>query len=123
MSAFNSEQYIGEAIESILIQTYGDFEFIIIDDGSTDGTPDVIKRFATLDKRIRVITHKNEGPSRCLNIGIREAKYEWIARMDDDDISLKNRFEEQVKAVKTNPEVIAWGTYAYHINKKNKILT
>ena len=98
LSTYNDEKYIAEAIQSILDQTYPYFEFIIVNDGSTDGTLDIIKSFR--DDRIVLIDKPNTGLIDSLNTGVRAAKYDWIARMDGDDIAEPYRFEEQVKAIK-----------------------
>ena len=105
MSAYNSEQYIAEAIESILNQTFSDFEFIIINDGSTDDTSAIIKGFENKDKRIRFIDNKvNQGISAVANFGLSIACGEYIARMDSDDISHPERFEKQVAYMDSHPE-------------------
>lgn len=104
MPAYNSEKYIAEAIESILNQTFTDFEFIIIDDGSTDKTEQIIKTYT--DKRIKFIKNKsNLGIVESLNYGIEIATGEFIARMDADDISLPNRFEKQLKMFEGRPSL------------------
>ncbi len=95
MSVYNGEKYLREAIDSILNQTFKDFEFLIIDDGSTDSSADIIRSYT--DFRIRLIQNeKNIGLTRSLNKGLKLAKGEYIARMDVDDISLPIRFEKQV---------------------------
>lgn len=96
MSVYNSEAYLSEAIESIINQTYGDFEFIIVNDGSTDLSLEIIEKYASLDNRIRVVSRENHGLAYSLNESIRLARGEWIARMDSDDISLPSRFENQL---------------------------
>lgn len=98
LSTYNDEKYIAEAIQSILDQTYPYFEFIIVNDGSTDGTLNIIKSFR--DDRIVLIDKPNTGLIDSLNTGVKTAKYDWIARMDGDDIAEPYRFEEQVKAIK-----------------------
>lgn len=105
LSTYNDEKYIAEAIQSILDQTYPYFEFIIVNDGSTDGTLNIIKSFN--DDRIVVIDKSNTGLVDSLNIAVKFAKYEWIARMDGDDIAEKNRFEEQIKAIKNGLVIIS----------------
>lgn len=122
MPAYNTERYISNAIESILTQTYPFFEFLIIDDGSTDRTIDIIKEYAQKDRRVRVLTQRNQGPSKALNIGLQEARYDWVAIMHSDDIALPHRLERQINAVQANRTVVAWGAYAYHISEKGKIL-
>jgi glycosyltransferase involved in cell wall biosynthesis len=123
MPAYNAEKFIAPAIDSILKQTFQDFELIIIDDGSTDNTLDIIKNYAAQDARIRVLQGNHEGLSKACNRGIEESRYEWIARMDADDISLPTRFEKQMAAINTQPEVVAWGTYVHHINSKGEVLS
>jgi len=101
MSTYNDEAYIGEAIQSILSQSHHDFELIIIDDGSSDKTLDIIKKYAEIDSRIRAITRENQGLSKSLNEGYRLARGNWIARMDADDISHPNRLEKQLALIQS----------------------
>lgn len=96
MSVFNGEYYLAEAIGSILNQTFADFEFIIINDGSTDGSLDIIDEYAERDDRIIVISRENKGLSASLNEAIAVARGFWIVRMDADDIALPNRIETQL---------------------------
>ena len=98
MSVFNSEEYVSKAIESILNQTFNDFEFIIVNDGSVDGTPDILEKYGKNDKRIKIITHENKGLTKCLNIGINNSSGKYIARQDADDFSYPERIENQVNA-------------------------
>lgn len=101
MPTYNVSQYVGQAIRSILDQTYDDFEFLIIDDCSNDDTVERIKSFR--DRRIRLIENdKTQGISDMLNIGLNEASNELIARMDGDDISFPTRFEKQLAYLKAN---------------------
>ena len=104
MPVFNNEKYLKQAIESILAQTYKDFELLIIDDGSTDGSNNIIQSFT--DSRIRLVKNDtNEGLIKTLNKGIELAKGEFIARMDGDDIALPKRLEKQVEVLKSSPSV------------------
>lgn len=96
MPVYNGEKYLREAIESILNQTAGCFEFIIVNDGSTDSSPLIIEEYKRNDNRIKVVTQKNQGLIASLNTAIGEARGKYIARMDADDISLPKRFEKQV---------------------------
>lgn len=110
LPAYNASDYIKEAIKSILNQTYINFELIIINDGSTDNTLEIIRAFN--DSRIKVINNDiNKGIIYCLNRGIEESGGEYIARMDADDISLPQRFEKQIEVMKQNPEIVVCGTY------------
>lgn len=123
MPAYNASEYIDQAIESVLNQTFQDFELIVVDDGSQDNTVAIIKRYIDLDRRIRLIQIPHSGVCNASNIGIAESKYQWIARMDADDISLPNRLEKQIKAISIDPEIVALGSYAYHISSQGKILS
>jgi glycosyltransferase involved in cell wall biosynthesis len=117
MPVYNSENYIVEAIESILNQTYKNFEFIIINDGSTDKTLDIIKKYAKKDKRIKVVNNeKNLKICKSLNKGILLSKGKYIARADGDDISLKNRFKEQIEFLEKNKDVGVVGGYMQIFN-------
>lgn len=110
MPVMNEERYIRQSIDSILAQTFTDFEFIIIDDGSTDATPDILQNYARRDGRIRIIINEqNIGISRSLNIGLQEATGEYIARMDGDDINTPDRFEKQAALLDQNPDLIIAG--------------
>jgi glycosyltransferase involved in cell wall biosynthesis len=112
MSVYNGEQYLKDAIESILSQTFCDFEFIVIDDGSSDSTPDILAHYQ--QREPRVLAHRfdhNRGLSAALNFGIRLARGEYIARMDADDISLPNRLQEQVGFMDAHPEIGVCGTW------------
>jgi glycosyltransferase EpsE len=106
MGVFNGEDYLSEAIESILNQTYGDFEFIICDDGSTDKSINIIDNYYRSDNRIVLIRNEiNMGLAASLNKCIGLAKGEYIARMDCDDISLTDRFEKQVSYLENNTTI------------------
>lgn len=96
LPVYNAEKYLSEAIESILIQTLDDFELIIINDGSTDESLNIINSFIEKDKRIKLITRENKGLVASLNEGIALSNGKFIARMDADDICLPTRFQEQI---------------------------
>jgi glycosyltransferase involved in cell wall biosynthesis len=120
MPAYNAEKFIAEAIESILNQTYRDFEFIIVDDGSSDRTLEIINEYAQRDGRIRVLKGHHGGVSKAANMAMEAAKYPWVARMDADDIAMPHRLERQIEAIQSQPEVILWGAYARQINVDGK---
>ena len=104
LPAYNAEKYLAEAIRSVLSQTYSNFEFIIINDGSTDSTESIIKSFA--DERIKYVANENNiGLIATLNKGIALAKGELLMRMDADDICLPGRMASQLTFLKNNPEV------------------
>jgi glycosyltransferase involved in cell wall biosynthesis len=119
MPVYNSEEYLSEAIESILRQTYGNFEFIIINDGSDDKSPDIIRQYQ--DKRIVFIDRNyNKGLPYSLNEGIRVSKGKYIARMDADDVSLLSRLEEQFEYMEANSDIGVCGTWAESFGEKVK---
>ena len=104
MGVYNGSKYIREAIKSILNQTYTDFEFIICDDCSTDNTIEIIQEFIKQDNRIILVGNEtNSGLAFSLNNCIAKSKGEYIARMDDDDVSLPDRFKIQVEFLENNP--------------------
>jgi glycosyltransferase involved in cell wall biosynthesis len=97
LPVYNGEQYLDEAINSILAQTFTDFELIIIDDGSTDGSLAVLQKYQGLDARIRLLARENRSLATTLNDAINIARGAWIARMDQDDIAFPHRFERQIE--------------------------
>ena len=97
MPVFNGDKYLAEAIDSILAQTFTDFEFIIIDDGSKDGSLNILREYEKRDSRIRLIARENRNLSDTLNEIILLARGQWVARMDQDDIALPQRFERQLQ--------------------------
>ncbi|MDH5661482.1 MAG: glycosyltransferase [Elusimicrobiota bacterium] len=123
MSVCNEEEHVSEATESILDQTFNDFEFIIVNDGSVDKTYEIIKRHAEIDKRIKIMSHeKREGLAKSLNDGIKIAKGKYIARMDADDISLPERLQRQVEFMERNPETGAIGSCYQEVDESGNIL-
>ena len=122
MPAYNSASFVQEAIESILRQTYTQLELIVVDDGSSDATFSIASSYVIRDSRVRVIQSDHGGPSRALNTGIQHARYDWVAIMHSDDVSLPFRLERQIKAAHGNPKVVAWGAYAYHIDSRGRKL-
>lgn len=111
MPVYNGEKFLKQSIESILNQTYNDFEFIIINDGSTDNSLEIIKRYVAIDERIILISQENKGIVEALNKGIDISSGKYIARMDCDDISLPNRFKVQLDFMRENTNVDILGTY------------
>ena len=97
MPVFNGETFLPEAIESILGQTFGGFELLVVDDGSTDGSRDVAARFARLDSRVRTVCGGHRGAVACMNEGVRRSRGQWVARMDQDDIALPDRLAVQLE--------------------------
>ncbi len=123
MSVYNAERYLRKSVESILNQAFKDFEFIIINDGSTDSSPKIIDEYAISDKRIVVIKNpSNLGLSRSLNIALENTKGDFVARMDADDISLPERLERQVGFLKENSSYGLIGSAYIEINDKGDII-
>ena len=122
MSVYNGIPYLKEAVESILNQTYKNFEFIIVDDASKDKTWSYLKSLK--DKRVRLIKNpKNLGLAKSLNIGLSKAKGDYIARMDADDISLPGRFEIQLKYMIKHPKSDLIGSWAKLIDESGNTIT
>jgi glycosyltransferase involved in cell wall biosynthesis len=120
MSVYNGEKYLDEAIASVLEQSFRNFEFIIIDDGSTDGTSGILQRYAQIDKRICVHRQKNLGLIASLNKGCRLAQGKYVARMDADDISLPDRLARQVHYMEAHSEIGVLGTWVEYIDESGK---
>jgi glycosyltransferase involved in cell wall biosynthesis len=117
MPLFNGKTYLSEAIESILGQTFGDFELLVIDDGSTDEGPNIVKGYR--DQRIRLIANdENLGIAATLNRGIGLARGKYVARMDCDDISLPHRLEKQFAFMEAHPDVGVCGSRVRRIGAK-----
>ena len=120
LPVFNAEKYLNQAIESILNQTFDDFELIIINDGSTDSSKEIINSFN--DERIVFVDQKNSGLPRTLNKGILISRAEIIVRMDADDISKLDRFQKQYSYLSKNKDVDVLGGSVNYINNKGKYL-
>ena len=116
MAVYNGSKHVQNAILSILAQSYSDFEFIIINDGSTDDTLEKIKAFH--DSRIVLINQKNQGLTKSLNNALSIAKGEFIARQDADDISIFDRLERQFNRFDKEPELDMIGTSMFISNPK-----
>ena len=120
MSVYNGEAYLDASIRSILSQTFTDFEFIIVDDGSVDNTLKIITRHAENDRRIVLSSRENKGLIASLNEAAELSSGDFLARMDADDIAFPNRFEQQIEAFERNGNCIALGTFANEINADGK---
>jgi glycosyltransferase involved in cell wall biosynthesis len=95
MSVYNGERFLGDAIDSVLGQTLGDIELVVVDDGSTDATPDILASYAASDHRVVLHRHENQGLPRSLNVGIALARAAFVARLDADDAALPDRLRLQ----------------------------
>lgn len=120
MSVYNGEKYVAEAVQSVLNQTYKDFELIIVDDGSTDKSVRIIESFE--DTRIRLIRQENRGLSAALNVCIKQAKGEYIARMDADDICQPDRFQLQLNYMEEHLDCVLLSSSIEYIDKDGSSL-
>lgn len=123
-TVYNGKKYIKETIKSVLNQTFRDFEFIIVDDGSIDNTEKIIKSFK--DNRIKYIKkERNEGffeLDKPINLGLSKCKGKYIARLDADDLMMRNRLQVQFDYLEKHPEIFMIGSSAYIINKDGRYL-
>lgn len=119
----NGIEYIGDAIASILFQTFKDLRLIVVDDGSKDGTFELVKQIAELDRRVHLIINESSGIVSALNTGIKMSDSEFVARMDADDISLPNRIIRQVEYMKSYPLTALLGTGVCYFGAKDEIPT
>jgi len=120
MTAYNSERFLRGAVDSVLAQTYQEFELLIVDDGSTDGTAEILAEFAAKDSRISVIRQPNRGIAAASNRAILAAKHELVAKIDSDDRMLPNRLERQVQFYRDNPQATVVSSYYYVIDSRGK---
>ncbi|HEX7420227.1 MAG TPA: glycosyltransferase family A protein, partial [Thermoanaerobaculia bacterium] len=107
MPVFNRERFVGEAIQSVIAQDFTDFELLIVDDGSTDRTPEILRSWAQRDPRIVVVTSPaNQGIPAALNSGLRHARAPYVARFDSDDIMMPRRLAAQAAVLDCEPNVV-----------------
>jgi len=110
MPVHNAERYLRDAIDSVLGQTLGDFEFIVVNDGSTDDTAAILDEYSRRDTRFRIHTGPNQGVAAALNTGLAMARGEFIARMDGDDRCHPQRFEKQAQYLREHPNCVLVGS-------------
>ena len=123
MAVYNREQYIRQAVESILEQTFQDFECLLVNDASTDKTAEVLDAFSQQNPRVKVLTNsQNLGPAKSRNKAIEVAKGEYLAIMDSDDVSLPTRLEKQVEFLDRNTEIGLLGSSWYAIDDAGQTL-
>ena len=123
MPCYNEQENIARSVQSILDQTFTDFELIVIDDCSTDCSGNIIKHFAQKDSRIIYLKNeKNSGVAIALNKGLRIAKGIFVARIDADDVCEPTRFQKQIDYLKEHPECIICGTFADVFNGKEIVI-
>jgi glycosyltransferase involved in cell wall biosynthesis len=125
LPTYNGAKYISRAIESVLSQSFSDWELLIVDDGSTDDTENIIKEYANKDSRIKYLKNENNlGTQKTLNRGLKEAKGEYIGRIDEDDEWIdKDKLQKQIEFLDNNSEYVLVGTGAVFINEDRKELT
>jgi glycosyltransferase involved in cell wall biosynthesis len=123
LPAYNTARYVAEAVESILAQTYADFELLIVDDGSTDDTPRILRRYAERDRRIHLVSRPNTGYVIALNEMLARSRGEFIARMDADDIAVPTRFERQMSYLADHPDCVMVGSRVLIIDPDGSPLT
>lgn len=120
ISVLNGEKFIREAIQSVLEQSHQDFELILIDDGSTDNTLQIMQEFASVDHRIIIDSHENIGMAGSVNRALKSAKHDLVARMDGDDVMLKDRLKKQVRFMVENSHIACISCLANYINEDGK---
>jgi glycosyltransferase involved in cell wall biosynthesis len=122
MPAYNADPFISQAIDSVLAQTWRDFELIVVDDGSTDRTLEIAKRYAAQDVRIKVYSHPNKGTAPTLNRCIELASSEWVFLMHADDLMRPNRLERQLAFVREHPELAVASSLVWNVDSKDRII-
>lgn len=120
--AYNAQRYLADSLDSVLAQTFREFECIVVDDGSTDRTPQMIDDLARRDLRFRRLTIPHGGIVKALNAGIEVARGRYIARTDADDICLPPRFERQVQYLDAHPECVVLGSKVTLVDPFNATL-
>ncbi|WP_026463742.1 glycosyltransferase family 2 protein [Adhaeribacter aquaticus] len=122
LPVYNQEKFLAETIESVLSQTYKDFELLILDDGSTDKSPQIIKEYAAKDKRIVPYFEQNAGRSLATNKIVERANGKFCALLDADDLMLNDRLEKQLNFHLANPEIDATSCHSYYIDEWGKTM-
>ncbi len=110
LAVYNGERYLRQAVDSVIGQTFGDFELVAIDDGSSDATPAILNGYAARDGRVRVVSRPNRGLTNTLNEGLALARAPYLARMDADDLCLPERFARQVAHLDAHPDCVLVGS-------------
>jgi glycosyltransferase involved in cell wall biosynthesis len=122
MSCYNGGRWLREAIDSVIAQTFDDFELILVDDGSSDETWSIIESYRDRDRRIVAVSKSHTGLADSLNVGIAKARGAWIARLDQDDLCEPTRLEEQVNFVSNHPDVVLLGTGCLEIDNQGRAI-
>lgn len=122
MPVRNAAPFVAEAVESVQRQTVRDLELVVVDDGSTDDTAEIVGRMAAADRRIRVVAGEARGIAEALNRGLEAAQAPWIARLDGDDVAEPDRIERQLAAAGARPDVAVWGGWARTIDVEGRVI-
>jgi glycosyltransferase involved in cell wall biosynthesis len=122
MPVYNADRFVKQTVESVLAQTFRDFEFLIINDGSTDRSLDILQDFANRDPRIRLVSRPNTGYVAALNEGLEKARGEFVARIDADDLADPRRLELQVARMRAEPQLVALGSNAWAMDEDGRML-
>jgi glycosyltransferase involved in cell wall biosynthesis len=122
MPAYNEERYIAEAIESVLAQSWSDFELIVLDDGSQDATRAIAESYVRRDSRVRVESHENVGIAPTLNRGFALSANEWVAMIQADDVMMPNRLEDQLTFLAAHPDLDVAAGWCKHIDSEGRII-
>ncbi len=115
-------RFVERALRSVIDQTFGDFELIVVDDGSTDATPEILAGVADADQRVRLCRHAHSGLTASLNAGLQLARADLVARQDADDISLPHRFDQQARFLDKHPDHLVVGTCYSTIDEHGTVL-
>ncbi|QOV87972.1 glycosyltransferase family 2 protein [Humisphaera borealis] len=122
MPVYNAEEFVAETMDSILAQTFRDFEFICINDGSKDGSLAVMQKYADRDSRVKIISRPNTGLVPALNEGLAASRGKYVARIDSDDLSAPERFDLQFTRMEAEPELVALGSNANAMDEYGNLL-
>ena len=122
MPVYQGERFLREAVDSVLAQTFEEFELVIIDDGSTDRSVEIAAEYERADSRVRLIRHAHVGLSRILNVGLGLCLGSWVARMDADDVCCPDRLQAQLQFTVEHPAAVLVGTYAKYIGENGRIV-
>jgi glycosyltransferase involved in cell wall biosynthesis len=123
ISAYNGEVFLPECIDGINAQTFQDYEVIVVDDGSDDGTSDILQKWSKENDRVRVLRRKNDGLTSALNLAISHARGKFLARHDADDISSPYRIERQVKFLEDNKDAVLAGSYCVEFTDMHSLIS
>jgi teichuronic acid biosynthesis glycosyltransferase TuaG len=119
---YNGAKFVGETIESVLWQTYGNWEMFIIDDGSTDAGPDIVRQYAAEDRRITLLSQNNAGSAAARNNGIRHARGQYISLLDSDDTWKEDFLEKQLKLMKEKNALLVYSSHTRIDAQSNEVL-